>query len=41
MSRGTWDFDDYRDLLDAVAAGGYRYSWFGDDPERGRLFLQT
>ena len=40
MTRGTWDLDDYRDLLAAVAAGGYRYSWFGEDPEPGRLFLR-
>jgi hypothetical protein len=40
VTRGTWDFDDYRDLLDAVAAGGYRYAWFGDDPEPGLLFLR-
>jgi hypothetical protein len=38
--RGTWSLDDYRDLLGAVAAGGYRYSWFGDDTEPGRLFLR-
>ncbi len=40
MTRGTWGLDDYRDLLGAIAAGGYRYSWFGEDPEPGRLFLR-
>ncbi len=40
MSRGAWDLDDYRDLLDAAQAGGYRFSWFGEDPEPGRLFLR-
>ncbi len=40
MSRGAWDLDDYRDLLDAARAGGYRFSWFGEDPEPGRLFLR-
>lgn len=40
MSRGTWDLDDYLDLLDAIAAGGYRYAWFGDGPEPGQLFLR-
>jgi hypothetical protein len=40
VSRGTWDLDDYLDLLDAIAAGGYRYAWFGDGPEPGQLFLR-
>jgi hypothetical protein len=40
VRRGTWDLDDYRGLLDAIAAGGYRYSWFGDGPEPGQLFLR-
>ena len=40
MTRGTWDLADYRDLLGAIASGGYRYSWFGDDPEPGRIFLR-
>ncbi len=40
MSRGTWDLDDYRDLLEAAFAGGYRFSSFDDDPEPGRLFLR-
>jgi hypothetical protein len=40
MSRGAWDLADYGDLLDAVEAGGYRYSWFGEAPERGSLFLR-
>lgn len=40
MSRGAWDLDDYRDLLEAAVAGGYRFSSFDDDPEPGRLFLR-
>ena len=40
MTRGTWDLDDYRNLLEAIAAGGYRYAWFGDGPEPGQLFLR-
>jgi hypothetical protein len=40
VTRGMWNLVDYRDLLGAVAAGRYRYSWFGDDPEPGRLFLR-
>jgi hypothetical protein len=38
--RGTWTLDDYRDLLAAIRGGGYRFSWFGEDPEPGRLFLR-
>ena len=40
MTRGTWDLADYRDLLDAIAAGGYRYAWFDEEPRPGRLFLR-
>lgn len=40
MTRGRWDLDDYGDLLDAVAQGGYRYAWFGSDPEPGVIFLR-
>ena len=40
MTRGTWDLDDYRNLLEAIAAGGYRYAWFGDGPEPRQLFLR-
>lgn len=40
MTRGSWDLDDYRELLDAIAVGGYRYAWFGDGPEPGQLFLR-
>jgi hypothetical protein len=40
VTRGAWDLDDYRDLLDSVAAGGYRYASFGDDPEPGHVLLR-
>jgi hypothetical protein len=40
MSRGNWDLDDYRDLLDAARSGGYRWSWFDEAPAPGRLFLR-
>jgi hypothetical protein len=40
MTRGTWDLADYRDLLDAIAAGGYRYAWFDEEPRPGLLFLR-
>ncbi len=40
MTRGSWDLDDYRNLLETIAAGGYRYAWFGDGPEPGQLFLR-
>jgi hypothetical protein len=40
LTRGSWDLDAYRNLLEAIAAGGYRYAWFGDGPEPGQLFLR-
>ena len=40
MTGVAWDLDDYRDLLDAALAGGYRFSLFDDVPEPGRLFLR-
>jgi hypothetical protein len=40
MSRGDWDLDDYRDLLDAIRAGGYLFSSFDVVPEPGRLYLR-
>ena len=36
----AWDLDDYADLLAAARAGGYRFAWFGEGPERGDLFLR-
>jgi hypothetical protein len=38
--RGSWTLDDYRDLLAAIAAGGYRYAWFAEAPERGQVLLR-
>lgn len=40
MTGVAWDLDDYRDLLDAALAGGYRFSLFDDVPGPGRLFLR-
>ncbi|MDH5332794.1 MAG: hypothetical protein OEW65_02850 [Thermoleophilia bacterium] len=40
MARGDWDLDDYRDLLDAAGAGGYRFALFDVEPEEGLLFLR-
>ncbi len=37
---GSWDLADYADLLAAAQAGGYRWAWFGEGPERGDLFLR-
>lgn len=37
---GSWDLTDYADLLEAARAGGYRWAWFGDGPERGDVFLR-
>jgi hypothetical protein len=36
----SWDLEDYADLLGAAAAGGYRWAWFGEGPERGDVFLR-
>ena len=40
MSRSEWNLDDYRDLLDAARAGGYRFALFDQEPAPGRLFLR-
>ncbi len=40
MTHGSWDLADYGHLLDAVAEGGYRHAWFGDDPEPGVIFVR-
>jgi len=36
----SFDLGHYRELLEAARAGGYRFARFGDEPERGDLFLR-
>jgi hypothetical protein len=36
----TFDLDHYRELLDAAAAGGYRWASFDAEPTAGDLFLR-
>ena len=35
-----WDLDDYADLVQAALDGGYRCSWFDDDPDDGQIYLR-
>jgi hypothetical protein len=35
-----FDFDHYRELLDAAQAGGYRFALFEDEPREGDLLLR-
>jgi hypothetical protein len=35
-----FDLGHYRELLEAAKAGGYRFAFFGRDPEPGDLFLR-
>jgi len=36
----SFDLQHYREILEAAQAGGYRFTAFGDGPERGDLFLR-
>lgn len=36
----SFDLEHYRELLDAAAAGGYRYAFFDREPQEGDLFLR-
>ena len=36
----AFDLAHYREILEAARAGGYRFAHFGDEPERGDLFLR-
>ena len=36
----SFDLGHYREILEAARAGGYAFKPFGDDPERGDLFLR-
>jgi len=36
----SFDLVHYREILEAAQAGGYRFTAFGDVPERGDLFLR-
>lgn len=36
----TFDLDHYGELLDAIAAGGYRYATFKAEPEAGTVLLR-
>jgi hypothetical protein len=36
----AFDLDHYRELLDAAAAGGYRFATFDRDPQPGDVFLR-
>jgi hypothetical protein len=36
----AFDLDHYRELLEAAAAGGYRWARFDSEPETGDLFLR-
>jgi hypothetical protein len=36
----AFDLEHYRELLEAAKAGGYRFAFFGRDPEPGDLFLR-
>ena len=36
----SFDLVHYREILEAAQAGGYRFTAFGDGPERGDLFLR-
>jgi len=36
----SFDSQHYREILEAAQAGGYRFTAFGDGPERGDLFLR-
>ncbi|MGH3048991.1 MAG: hypothetical protein ACRDLK_02455 [Gaiellaceae bacterium] len=40
MSDCAFDLAHYRELLDAAAAGGYRFATFDREPEPGDLFLR-
>jgi hypothetical protein len=40
MNACAFDLDHYRDLLDAAAAGGYRWARFDAEPRPGDLFLR-
>ncbi len=36
----TFDLDHYREVLDAIDAGGYRYAFFDREPQRGDVLLR-
>jgi hypothetical protein len=36
----SFDLAHYREILEAAQVGGYRFKPFGDEPERGDLFLR-
>ena len=36
----SFELEHYREILEAARAGGYRFAYFGNDPERGDLFLR-
>ena len=36
----AFDLDHYRELLDAAAAGGYRFATFDREPQAGDIFLR-
>jgi hypothetical protein len=40
MGECAFDLDHYAELLDAAAAGGYRWARFDHEPEAGDLFLR-
>jgi hypothetical protein len=40
MTACTFDLDHYRELLEAAAAGGYRFATFDGEPRPGDLFLR-
>jgi hypothetical protein len=40
MTACAFDLDHYAELLDAAAAGGYRWSRFDHEPQPGDLFLR-
>jgi hypothetical protein len=40
MGECAFDLDHYAELLDAAAAGGYRWAGFDHEPEAGDLFLR-
>jgi len=36
----SFDLDHYAEILEAGKAGGYRFAFFGDGPERGDIYLR-
>ena len=35
-----FDLEHYAEILEAAAAGGYRFARFGTSPERGEIYLR-